>query len=355
MKTPSLLIPSGTTIRDTYTVDRHVASGAFADVYRVRHRYMGMQAMKVLKDGKTESDRATGLFEAFRLARFAHPSIVRVYDGNCLEPALGGFPYVTMELLEGGTLEDLEDGSGRRFVIDLLDACDQLADALAHAHSQSPPIIHRDVKPTNVLIARDKQGRLTVRLADFGLAVAIDAELGFATGQGTIAYRSPESLNGFETPASDIYSWGLTMYEAATGVFPFAERLRTMASASTLQMIDSVKKAQQVPIDPPSYFRQAVHPAVDAIVMRTLSVDHRIRIQDGNALRMATRAMRDAAEGDPSPTEEIIGALACCHDPTRTVEALSSLGGALRASPERGGSYVRLLAFLRNERDRMAS
>lgn len=347
------LIPSGTIIRNTYTVDGHVASGAFADVYRVRHRYMGMQAMKVLKDGQSESQRSAGLFEAFRLARIAHPSIVRVYDGNCLEDSLGGHPYVTMELLEDGTLEDLGGSAGKRFVADLLDACDQLADALAHAHGQSPPIVHRDIKPTNVLIGRDPVGRLSVRLADFGLAVPIDTDLGFAVGHGTIAYRSPESLTGFETPASDIYSWGLTMYEAATGVFPFASRLRESQIDSTAQLIEVLRDAQTKPIDPPSYFRHAVHPAVDAIVMRALSVDHQTRIAHGAALRLATRAMRDAAEGDPSPAPSVARALHLCREPGRTTEALELLGKVLRANPERGSAYVRFLSFLRGERDRL--
>ena len=348
------LISPGTVIRETYTVDRHIASGGFSDVYRVRHRYMGMQAMKVMRDGKREEQRASGLIEAFRLSRISHPSIVRVYDGNCLEKSLGGLPYVTMELIEGGTLEDLWTVSGKKFIPNLLDACDQLADALEHAHGQTPSIIHRDIKPSNVLIVRDADGTSTVRLADFGLAVPIDESLGFAAGHGTLVYRSPESLAGFETPASDVYSWGLTIYEAATGVFPFKAQLREANPASTAQLIEALRKIQSQPIDLPSYFRQAIHPVIDVIIMRTLAVATEMRIADGASLRTATRAMREAVEGDPTPSAHVARALRHCRDPANTPAALDLVERSLRADPAPCGAYARFLTFLRNERDRLA-
>ena len=352
MKSPQLL-PQGAVIRDTYTVDEHIGSGAFAEVYRVRHRYMGMQAMKVLRDGRTEAQRVAGLFEAFRLSRISHPAIVRVFDGNCLEAALGGDPYVTMELVDGGTLEDLSDSSGPRFVSNLLDACDQLASALAHAHGQSPAIVHRDVKPTNVLVHWSEDGAISVRLADFGLAVPVDETLGFADGHGTIAYRSPESLFGFEIPASDVYSWGLTIYEAATGVFPFKAKLRDAATESTSQLVEALREIQKQPIDPPSFFRHAIHPAIDVVVMRTLVVDHERRIRDGKVLETATRAMRVAAEGDPTPSSTLVKALRVCQDPASGAKGLELLGKALRAEPSRGTAYLPMLGFLRSERDRL--
>lgn len=348
-----ILLAPGTVVRDTYTVDNHIASGAFADVYRVRHRYMGMQAMKVLRDGRSEADRVAGLFEAFRLSRMSHPSIVRVFDGNCLEAKFGGHPYVTMELVDGGTLEDLGAVAGRRCTQDLLDASEQLAGALAHAHTQSPPIVHRDIKPTNVLVTRDPGGRLSVRLADFGLAVPIDETLGFAAAQGTLGYRSPESLAGYEIPASDVYSWGLTIYEAATGLSPFKARLREARHRPSGEFIDVLREVQKAPIDPPSYFRHSVHPAIDAVVMRALAVDPALRIQDGAALRTATRVMRIVVEGNPTPSEALTAALHLARHPARTTQAITLLEKSLRAQPTDGAAYVLFLSFLRSERDRM--
>lgn len=347
------LLKTGTVIRDTYTVDRHIASGAFADVYRVRHRYMGMQAMKVLRDGRTEEQRIQGLYEAFRLAKVAHPSIVRVYDGNCLERQHGGLPYVTMELIEGGTLKDLEKRSGSLYVRDLLDACEQLAAALEHAHSQDPPIVHRDIKPTNVLLARRSDGGLTVRLADFGLAVPICKELGFADAHGTLLYRSPESLRGMEMPSSDVYSWGLTMYEAATGICPFAHALKHAECENTLELMEVLRAAQGEQIDPPSYYRHEIHAVFDALIMRCLSVDHRLRIQDGSALRRACRAARDAVEGNPEPADSVRRALYLCRDPSRTADAVDLLSRALKSETEQASAYISWIGFLRSERNRV--
>ncbi len=352
MSNPLLLGP-GTAIRDTYTIDGHIASGAFADVYRVRHRYMGMQAMKVLRDGRTEDERVQGLYEAFRLAKVAHPSIVRVYDGNCLEREHGGFPYVTMELVEEGTLTDLERATGALYVQDLLDACEQLAAALEHAHTQDPPIVHRDIKPSNVLLARRSDGRLSVRLADFGLAVPISKELGFVSAHGTLIYRSPESLGGMEMPSSDVYSWGLTMYEAATGVNPFTQQLREVGSERALELMAALKGAQKSDIDVPSYYRHAIHPVIDALIMRCLCVDHRLRIPDGAVLHRATRAARDAVEGNPSPAAPVRRALYMCRNPERTDEAISLLSRALKSEREGAPSYIPWIAYLRSERERM--
>lgn len=346
-------ISPGSRIRDTYTVDSHIASGAFSDVYKVRHRYMGMQAMKVLRDARSESDRAQGLYEAFQLARISHPAIVRVFDGNRLEKKWGGYAYVTMELLEGGTLRDLAAFDSQQLQASLLDAAEQLASALAHAHGMTPAIVHRDIKPTNVLIERRSAGRVEVRLADFGLAVPIDPELGLATAAGTIIYRAPESFDGFETQASDVYSFGLTMYEAATAVFPFKPALRDLPTKTMGELIRAIQSAhRQLPVAP-SYFRHVVHPAFDAVIMRCIASDSSMRIPDGCALLPAVRAMRYAAESDPAPTEPIRAALQLAGDPEQTSAALASLGAALRADAARGPSYVQFLSFLRAEVQRL--
>ncbi len=352
MPTPTT-IPAGTVVRDTYTVDSHIASGAFADVYRVRHRFMGMQAMKVLRDGRSEAERSAGLLEAFRLSRISHPNIVRVFDGNCLEPHLGGHAYVTMELVDGGTLGDIERPTAGRPMVEFADVCDQLAQALAHAHSQKPTIVHRDIKPTNVLLSQSTDGAPLVRLADFGLAVPIDPELGFSAAHGTIAYRSPESLLGFENAASDVYAWGLTMYEAATGVYPFAARLREAGNGADGRMVEALKVAHGEPITPPAYFRRALHPALGMVLMRSLEFDHRARIQDGNALHAATQAVRRAVELDPTADADTAAAVDIGCSSGRTQEAVDALVGLLRRVPSKAPAYVQLISFLKAEASRL--
>ena len=346
--------PYSTVIRDTYTVDSFLGKGNFADVYKVRHRFMGMQAMKVLRDIRTVQEREQGLYEAFQLSRFSHPAIVRVFDGNCLEKIHGGFPYVTMELVDGGTLGDISKSSGKNFVRDVLDAAVQLASAIGHAHNQLPTILHRDIKPSNVLITRGEGNSLQLRLADFGLAVPINAITGFAVAAGTLAYRSPESLDGFEIPASDVYAYGLTMYESMTGVFPFLSVLQSKQE-NLAQTIAALKEAQAAAIEPPSYYRHAVHPAIDAIVMRCLAFEYQARITNGQALEIAVNAMRKAVEGDPMPSQDVKNALVVARDCKHTQQAVEALSKALRANPQAGLAYMPMLSFLQSEVIRLAS
>lgn len=347
-------IPNGTVIRDTYTVDSYIGSGGFADVYRVRHQYMGMQAMKVLRDVRCEESRMQGLTEAFHLSRISHPSIIRVFDGNRLEEKHGGLPYLTMELIEGGTLDEALDGDSTDFSRDLVHVATQLADALTHAHRMTPPIVHRDIKPTNVLTSRTTTGVLTIRLADFGLASPIDTNIGFTTGGGTVMYRSPESLDGFEVPASDVYSFGLTLYECASGVMPFRAATRE-ANAGTLgEMIKALRDAQTQRIEAPSYYRHSLHPAIDALVMRCLVHASSQRIPDGNALRAAVEAMRRAVEGDPTPTTEVRKSLRIAHDPNRSSDALRLMKRSIRQlTPSQAAAYLPFVAFLNSEIERI--
>ncbi len=314
---------------------------------------MGMQAMKVLRDGQTAEQRIQGLYEAFRLAKVAHPSIVRVYDGNHLEACHGSLPYVTMELIEGGTLANLEQLVRGSFSCGLLDACEQLAAALAHAHSQDPPIVHRDIKPTNVLMTRRADGGIAVRLADFGLAVPISESLGFAVGHGTLLYRSPESLGGIEIPASDVYSWGLTVYEAATGLSPFTMQLRAIDRCDMLGLVEALKAAQKSDIEAPSHFRHEIHPIIDALVMRCLCHDHRLRVQNGISLLQATIAARSIVDGEPKPPAAIRRALFLCRAPGRTGEAARLLSRAMRAENTDAAAYRPWMEFLNSEHDRL--
>jgi serine/threonine-protein kinase len=347
-------IPNGTVIRDTYTVDSYIGSGGFADVYRVRHQYMGMQAMKVLRDVRSQESRMQGLTEAFHLSRISHPSIIRVFDGNRLEEQHGGLPYLTMELIEGGTLDEAFDGDGPDFTGDLVHVATQLADALSHAHSMTPSIVHRDVKPTNVLTSRTNAGALTVRLADFGLASPIDPNIGFTTGGGTVMYRSPESLDGFEVPASDVYSFGLTMYECASGVIPFKSAMREAKVGTLGELIKALRDAQSQRIEAPSYYRHSLHPAIDAIVMRCLVHASSQRIQDGNALRAAVEAMRRAVEGDPAPTPDVRKSLRIAQDPTRSSDALRLMKRSIRKlTPSQAVAYLPFVAFLNSEIERI--
>ena len=163
----------GTELRNTYTVARLLGRGRFADAYLVRHRYMGMQVMKLLVDGESDADRAEGLSEAFLLSKITHPGIVRVFDANRLEPASGSYPYITMEHVSGGTMAELLADHPEGLALDgALEFGRQIAAALGHAHDLPGGLIHRDVKPANILLEPLNPGDYAIRIADFGLAMS---------------------------------------------------------------------------------------------------------------------------------------------------------------------------------------
>jgi serine/threonine protein kinase len=203
-----------------YVVMARLGEGGMGTVYRVRHAALDrVYALKVLSSKVMARDSDAGqrfLREARSAARIRHPNIVDVFDYGKLSD---GRPYLVMELLEGESLEDLID-RGPVPVATVLEIARQLASALTAAHDRG--IVHADITPANVLVASVEP--FTVKVVDFGLAVAID-ELPAETSEyvfGTVHYISPEQLRGFPaTEQSDQYSLGVVLFELITGKVPF--------------------------------------------------------------------------------------------------------------------------------------
>ena len=169
------ILEPGQTLRDTYEVERMLGEGAFAEVYRVRHRFLGRQAMKVFKVvGATPSEIERDVAEAVLLSQMKHPNVVEVYDANVLDTSDGQRGYFTMTFMPGGTLERYWRSYGLQLmpVAEVVEITRQICRGLAVAHASDPPIIHRDIKPQNVLVGFDDDG-VQIRLSDFGLAKAV--------------------------------------------------------------------------------------------------------------------------------------------------------------------------------------
>ena len=156
-----LLLEDGEIIRDTYEVERFLGEGAFAEVYRVKHRFLGRQAMKVFKRvGMSLANINEMLGEAILLSRIGHPNIVRVFDANVIDSKRGMCGYFTMENVPGGSLEKFWQSHGARAVplTTTLDLMKQVCRGIAQAHHEHPPIIHRDIKPQNILVGYEAAG-----------------------------------------------------------------------------------------------------------------------------------------------------------------------------------------------------
>ncbi|MCH2140941.1 MAG: serine/threonine protein kinase [Phycisphaerales bacterium] len=280
----------GALIRDTYTVVELLGSGRFADAYLVRHRFMGMQVMKLLVDGLSDEDRSDGLREAFLLSKIAHEGIIRVFDANHVDLKHGGHPYITMDHASAGTLEGLLGNCSGGLRMDAaLDFGRQIADALAHAHRMDPPLVHRDIKPGNILFEPNATGDLKVKIGDFGLAMRVDRLLNLVSSGGTIMYMSPESFRGYETPASDVYSAGLVLYEMLIGAMPYPRHIFDGAEKAT-EIQRRLSEHQKIGFHPPSYFDGGITRDVDSVVMRALHHDETRRFQNGEELLHAIMA-----------------------------------------------------------------
>lgn len=274
------LLAEGTKIRDTYEVERFLGEGAFAEVYRVNHKFLGRQAMKVFKQTHLDAEEVTKMLgEAILLSRIGHPNIVRVFDANTLETKHGTCGFFTMEYVPGGTLDKFwrSFGSKRIPIETCVDLMKQICRGLCVAHNANPPIIHRDIKPQNILVGYEADG-LRARLSDFGLAKEVNPLTLLATAAGTLAFKPPEAFRGkkhSDSPAGDVFALGVTLYLLLTDELPFHVD-------SDLGWGQDVKK-WKVP-DKPSDWNVQVNPKLDRIVMKCIDFDPAKRFQNASEL-----------------------------------------------------------------------
>jgi eukaryotic-like serine/threonine-protein kinase len=223
------LLDEGQTINNKWRVERFLGEGGFAEVYRVRHRIFGRQAMKVFKRvGMKLEEVEEILQEAILLAGINHPNIVRVFDADTTETTHGTCCFFTMEYIAGGTVEQFWKSFGNQFVPveTTVHLMRQVVGGLCLAHSNNPPIVHRDIKPQNILVGYDNAG-LRARVADFGLAKRFNVLTMALTGLGTRMFKPPEVLKNLkaDSPAGDIWALGTCFYLLLTDRFPFADSL----------------------------------------------------------------------------------------------------------------------------------
>lgn len=285
------LLKPGQCIRDTYEVERYLAEGAFAEVYRVKHRFLGRQAMKVFnRIGMTREEIEEVMAEAVLLSRIGHPNIVRVFDANTLMTERGECGYFTMENIPGGSLDKFWRSYGVHLIPieTTLGILKQVCRGLMVAHSADPPIIHRDIKPQNILIGYEADG-LRARISDFGLAKQVNRLTLFATAAGTLAFKPPEvfTQEKGDSVAGDIWALGVTLYLLLTDNIPFAvDEDLGWGNGQVL------KKTPP----PPSQYNVEVNPALDHIVMKCLTPQPEDRFRNAKYLIDALEAWKPGCD-----------------------------------------------------------
>lgn len=210
------MIKPGMFISDRYEIVDRVGSGGMADVYKAKcHRLNRYVAIKILKPEYSSDKNFVTKFrgEAQSVAGLSHPNIVNVYDVGDDD----GLYYIVMELVEGITLKKFIERKGKLEVKEAVGIAIQIAQGMEAAHDNH--IIHRDIKPQNIIISRDGK----VKVTDFGIAKAASTNTVTQNAIGSVHYLSPEQARGgYSDERSDIYSLGVTMYEMLCGEVPFA-------------------------------------------------------------------------------------------------------------------------------------
>ena len=276
----------GRVIGNRYEIINRIGNGGMATVYKAKDITLNrFVAVKVLREEFTTDAEFIKRFniEAQSAASLAHPNIVSIFDVGQED----NIYYIVMELIQGKTLKEIIDEDGVLPWKWSLNIAIQIASALETAHKHN--IIHRDIKPHNIIITEDGVAKVT----DFGIAKAVSNSTitAFGTTIGSVHYFSPEQAKGGYTDAkSDIYSLGVVMYEMLTGKVPF--------DADTSVSV-ALKHMQEDPV-PPMEINPNIPKAVNDIILKAMQKEPMARYQT------ATAMLRDLAQALKNPDGEFV-------------------------------------------------
>jgi serine/threonine protein kinase/Tfp pilus assembly protein PilF len=286
----------GSALAEQYEVEGMIGSGGWSLVYRARQRSLGRPvAIKILHSHLVLDPDKVMRFqrEAEAASKFNHPSIPSVYDFGSLP---NGQPYMVMAYVDGRSLAEIIAEDGPMSIDDALDIFSQTAAGLSVAHERG--IIHRDVKPSNILLTKEKR---EVKILDFGLAKLIDSGDGKPLATltqaghtiGTPAYMSPEQCLGLELDArSDLYSLGCVMFETITGIRLFEGK--DAFEAMNLHMRGDVSFEN-------TKIKDTIPEGVEAMILRSLAKNPQDRYQTADELHRALESLKKQTAVGPNP------------------------------------------------------
>ena len=317
----------GRLLGNRYEIIENVGNGGMATVYKAKDHVLNrFVAVKVLRDEFTTDDEFVKRFnvEAQAAASLTHPNIVSVYDVG----SEGDVHYIVMELIKGKTLKEIINEDGALSWKWSLNVAIQIASALETAHKNK--IIHRDIKPHNIIITEDGIAKVT----DFGIAKAVSNSTitAFGTTIGSVHYFSPEHARGGYTDAkSDLYSLGVVMYEMVTGKVPF--------DADTPVSV-ALKHMQEEPV-PPIEVNTNLPEAVNKIILKSLKKDPMLRYQT------STELLQDLRTALKNPSGDFVEELD--FDPTAKTQKIST-SDFERASQNRNKKENKFVTFIKEHK-----
>lgn len=322
----------GRLLGNRYEILENIGNGGMATVYKAKchvlNRYV---AVKVLRDEFTTDEEFVKRFntEAQSAASLTHPNIVSVYDVG----SEGDIHYIVMELIKGKTLKEIINEDGALSWKWSVNVAIQIASALETAHKNN--IIHRDIKPHNIIITEDGIAKVT----DFGIAKAVSNSTitAFGTTIGSVHYFSPEHARGGYTDAkSDLYSLGVVLYEMVTGQVPF--------NADTPVSV-ALKHMQEIPKEPME-LNPNVPKAINDIIMKAMQKDTNLRYQN------ATEMLRDLSKALKNPNGDFVVTEKQEDFPTQRISTIydKSEEAPSRRNNENKKEDGKLKAFIKNHK-----
>lgn len=247
------MLRKGMFLADRYEILEQIGNGGMSDVYKAKcHKLNRYVAIKVLKPEFSQDISFVSKFrvEAQSAAGLSHPNVVNVYDVG----EENGIHYIVMELVEGITLKKYIEKRGKLPYKEAVSIAIQVANGMEAAHKHH--IVHRDIKPQNIIIS--KEGK--VKVTDFGIAkAATSSTINSSAAMGSVHYMSPEQARGgYSDERSDIYSFGITLYEMLTGKVPFDGDTTVAVAVQHIQ--DAIPAPSEIAEDVPL--------SVDKIVLK---------------------------------------------------------------------------------------
>ena len=297
----------GYVIDGTYEVLFYIGEGAFGEVYRVQHKYLGVQVFKLFKEDfeKVVNIEEISL-EARMLSKVTHPNVVRVFECNSFQLDVKTRHFITMGFVSGETFTQL---LARRINLPRAEAVNIIIDVLeglSYVHSMTPPIIHRDINPDNILLSYEGATPRGL-LSDFGLAQPLDADQHLLGAAGRYPYMAPECFWGTYILSSDVFSAGVTLYRAITGIYPWQYEIE-WEDTDPEDIVTEISRARKQTPRTASFHLEDDDESLDEILFKAIERDLEKRYRNAGEFLTALKNWRDGVGKDlPKRLRDIPG------------------------------------------------
>jgi len=267
------ILSKGEIVNNTYEVQFYIGQGGFGEVYRVKHKFLGLQVLKVFKEEYfNKTDIGTLVQEAKILSVLTHNNIVRVFEANEFYKSGKEFYFIAMDFISGETLRQRLSRLKKLPLLEALSIQVDLLNGLKFLHEQNPLVIHRDINPDNFLLSYDNN-QITGKLSDFGLSLSVNPISAIVNAAGRYQYFAPECFWNTYLPSSDVFSAGLVFYQMLTGVHPWVYDFENIDEEDFEKLSTVIISTRKVQPRKPSYYNANCSANLDKLILKAISLD----------------------------------------------------------------------------------